>query len=86
MDTKWWYNDHISRKEVNEALKRVYQPAIAPEQIHALWLLKQQTRRSMTVLLREAVGAYPGRQSEDRDVSQTPGPQLTPTQLERRSP
>jgi hypothetical protein len=70
---------------VSEALKRVYQPAIALEQVHALWLLKQQTHRPMTVLLREAVDAYLGRQGEDRDVSQTPGPQLTPTQLERRS-
>lgn len=36
----------------------VYQPELPAELIHQLWLLKQQTGRPMTVLLREAVERF----------------------------
>ena len=42
----------------------MYQPALRPDQVHALFLLKQQRRRPMTKLLREAVDCYLAAQSE----------------------
>ena len=45
----------------------MYQPALRPDQVHALLLLKQQRRRPMTKLLREAVDCYLAAQSEQRE-------------------
>ena len=42
----------------------MYRPALRPDQVHALFLLKQQRRRPMTQLLREAVDCYLAAQSE----------------------
>ena len=46
----------------------MYQPALRPDQVQALYYLKQQRRRPMTRLLREAVdqylGAFDGQQGE----------------------
>ena len=42
----------------------MYRPALRPDQVHALFLLKQQRRRPMTQLLREAVDQYLAAQSE----------------------
>jgi len=36
----------------------MYQPALRPDQVQALYYLKQQRRRPMTRLLREAVDHY----------------------------
>ncbi len=36
----------------------MYQPALRPDQVRALYYLKQQRRRPMTNLLREAVDQY----------------------------
>ncbi|MGE0823233.1 MAG: hypothetical protein AB7G75_29415 [Candidatus Binatia bacterium] len=36
----------------------MYQPALRPDQIKALYFLKVQRRRPMTKLLRDAVDAY----------------------------
>ena len=36
----------------------VYQPEIKPDQVHRLWLLKQQTGQPMTAMIREAVATY----------------------------
>jgi len=44
----------------------MYRPALRPDQVHALFLLKQQGRRPMTKLLREAVDQYLATQSEQR--------------------
>ena len=35
-----------------------YQPALRPDQVRALYCLKLQRRRPMTVLIREAVDRY----------------------------
>jgi len=42
----------------------MYQPKIRDEQIHELYLLKEKTRRPMTVLIREAVDKYLVEQGE----------------------
>lgn len=63
---------------------RPYQPALPREQIHALWLLGQQTHRPMTVLLKEAIEWYLA-ENEGREVLTTPGPLAIPTRGERRS-
>ena len=42
----------------------MYRPALRPDQVRALFLLKQQRRRPMTRLLREAVDQYLAAQSE----------------------
>ena len=42
----------------------MYQPALRPDQVTALYYLKQQRRRPMTKLLREAVDQYLQAQSE----------------------
>ena len=42
----------------------LYQPTLRPDQVHALYLLKEQQRRPMTKLLREAVGQFLAAQSE----------------------
>ena len=36
----------------------MYQPALRPDQVKALYFLKQQRRRPMTKLLRDAVDQY----------------------------
>ena len=42
----------------------MYRPALRPDQVHALFLLKQQRRRPMSKLLQEAVDCYLAAQSE----------------------
>lgn len=42
----------------------MYQPSLRPDQVQALYFLKQQRRRPMTKLLREAVDEYLRAQSE----------------------
>ena len=42
----------------------MYQPALRPDQVTALYYLKQQRRRPMTKLLREAVDQYLAAYSE----------------------
>ena len=42
----------------------MYRPALRPDQVRALFLLKQQRRRPMTKLLREAVDQYLAAHSE----------------------
>jgi len=36
----------------------MYQPALRPDQVQALYLLKRQQRRPMTKLIQEAVDRY----------------------------
>ena len=42
----------------------MYQPALRPDQVTALYYLKRQRRRPMTKLLREAVDLYLAAHSE----------------------
>ena len=42
----------------------MYQPALRPDQVTALYYLKRQQRRPMTKLLREAVDQYLAAYSE----------------------
>lgn len=42
----------------------LYQPALRPDQVKALYYLKQQRRRPMTKLLRQAVDEYLQAQQE----------------------
>ena len=54
---------------LGEGQSMLYQPTLRPDQIHALYLLKQQQRRPMTKLLREAVDQFLAAQSELLDES-----------------
>jgi len=54
----------------------MYQPALRPDQVKALYYLKRQVRRPMTKLLREAVDLYLAAYSE----------QLEETLREREKP
>ena len=48
--------------------QRMYQPALRPDQVRALYYLKQQRRRPMTKLLREAVDQYLHAHSKPSEV------------------
>jgi len=53
----------------------MYQPALRPDQVTALYYLKQQRRLPMTKLLREAVDQYlqaPSEQLEERKEAEKP--------------
>jgi hypothetical protein len=56
----------------------MYQPALRSDQVRALYYLKQQRRRPMTRLLREAVDqylqAFSGQQGETLREREEPAP------------
>jgi hypothetical protein len=56
----------------------MYQPALRPDQIHSLYLLKQKRRVAMTKLAREAVDAYLARFQDERAAESDP--RLPPAQ------
>ena len=49
----------------------LYQPTLRPDQVHALYLLKEQRCRPMTKLLWEAVDQFLAAQSEPLDESKS---------------
>ncbi len=62
----------------------MYQPALRPDQIHSLYLLKLEQGRPMTTLAREAVDRYLRRFHRGTQPSKAAGEELTPATGERR--
>ena len=51
-------------RQLKERGFRLYQPALRPDQIKALYMLKLKVRRPMTCLVREAVDRFLVEQNE----------------------